>query len=93
MLHVPPPSLSDLRPVAEWPKSTGAKLYSRPSTLVSTGAKVPVAPVESAPMVVHQLYLPACDTLIGQLEFSFDKDSKLIMAKSVYDGKALRVAL
>jgi len=30
-----------------------------------------------------QLYLPACDTLIGQLEFSFDEDSKLIMAKSV----------
>ena len=33
------------------PKGTGAKLYSRPRTLASTGAKVPVAPVESAPMV------------------------------------------
>ena len=30
----------------------------------------------------NQLYLPVCDTLIGQLEFRFDKDS-LIMAKSV----------
>ena len=30
------------------------------------------------------LYLTVCVTLIGQLEFSFDKDSKLIMAKSVY---------
>jgi hAT family C-terminal dimerisation region len=29
-----------------------------------------------------QLYLPVCDTLIGQLEFRFDKES-LIMAKSV----------
>ena len=32
----------------------------------------------------NQLYLPACDTLIGQSKFSFDKDIKLIMAKSVY---------
>ena len=31
--------------------STGAKPYSRPSTLLSTGAYVPVAPVESAPML------------------------------------------
>ena len=30
----------------------------------------------------NQLYLPVCDTLIGQLEFRFDKDS-LIMAKAV----------
>lgn len=30
----------------------------------------------------NQLYLPVCDTLIGQLEFRFDKDS-LIIAKSV----------
>lgn len=30
----------------------------------------------------NQLYLPVCDTLIGQLEFRFDKES-LIMAKSV----------
>ena len=29
-----------------------------------------------------QLYLPVCDTLIGQLEFRFDKDS-LVIAKSV----------
>ena len=29
---------------------TGAKLYSRPSSLTTTGANVPVAPVESAPM-------------------------------------------
>ena len=34
----------------ECPKGTGAKPYSRPRTLASTGAKVPVAPVESAPM-------------------------------------------
>src|SRR6218665_3760000 len=34
------------------PKGTGAKLYSRPRTLASTGAKVPVAPVQSAPMYV-----------------------------------------
>ena len=32
--------------------------------------------------IYNQLYLPVCDTLIGQLEFSFDKDS-LIMAKAV----------
>src|SRR6218665_1013520 len=36
----------------EYPKGTGAKLYSRPSALASTGAKVPVAPVESAPMSI-----------------------------------------
>lgn len=30
----------------------------------------------------QQLYLPVCDTLIGQLEFRFDRES-LIMAKSV----------
>ena len=35
------------------PKGTGAKLYSRPRTLVSTGAKVPVASVESAPMSLN----------------------------------------
>ena len=34
----------------EGSNSTGAKPYSRPSTLLSTGANVPVAPVESAPM-------------------------------------------
>jgi len=34
----------------ECPKGTGAKPYSRPRTLASTGAKAPVAPVESAPM-------------------------------------------
>jgi len=31
--------------------NNGAKLYARPSTLVSSGAKVPVAPVESAPLI------------------------------------------
>jgi len=34
----------------EGSNSTGAKPYSRPSTLLSTRANVPVAPVESAPM-------------------------------------------
>ena len=34
----------------EGSNSTGAKPYSRHSTLLSTGANVPVAPVESAPM-------------------------------------------
>src|SRR6218665_2570347 len=29
-----------------------SQLYSRPRTLASTGAKVPVAPVQSAPMLV-----------------------------------------
>ena len=31
-------------------KKYWGELYSRPSTLASTGAKVPLAPVESAPM-------------------------------------------
>src|SRR6218665_533259 len=35
------------------PKGTGAKLYSSPRTLGSTGAKVPVAPVQSAPMATE----------------------------------------
>ena len=43
-------------------KGTGAKLYSRPRTLASTGAKVPVAPVESAPMILWTMrfYYSAC---------------------------------
>ena len=44
----------------ECPKGTGAKSYSRPRTLASTGAKVPVAPVESAPMV----FSPCLSTII-----------------------------
>lgn len=39
----------------EGSNSTGAKPYSRPSTLLSTGANVPVAPVESAPMQMWQV--------------------------------------
>jgi len=44
----------------ECTKGTGAKSYSRPRTLASTGAKVPVAPVESAPMV----FSPCLSTII-----------------------------
>src|SRR6218665_630648 len=46
----------------ECPKSTGAKPYSRPRTLGSTGAKVPVAPVESAPMHrTHRILSNGCE--------------------------------
>ena len=38
----------------EGSNSTGAKPYSRHSTLLSTGANVPVAPVESAPMLIRR---------------------------------------
>ena len=38
-------------------KGTEAKLYSRPSTLAVTGANVPVAPVESAPLAADRLRL------------------------------------
>ena len=36
--------------------STGAKLYPRTSTLAVTRANVPVAPLESAPMVAVNLH-------------------------------------
>ena len=45
-----------LNSVATTPQITGVKLYSRPSTLKSTGANVPIAPMESVPIVACQLY-------------------------------------
>ena len=49
-----------------------------PSVTINSNARVEPA---GSPLY-DQLYLPVCDTLIGQLEFRFDKDS-LIMAKAV----------
>jgi len=37
------------------PKSTGAKLYSQPSTLKNTGANVPIAPMASAPPTMETI--------------------------------------
>ena len=53
-------------------KGTGTKLYSRPRTLASTGAKVPVAPMQSAPMAFriyngfnHQMFSHFLDNLVN----------------------------
>src|SRR6218665_1206537 len=58
----------------ECPKGTGAKLYSRPRTLASTGAKAPVAPVESAPMIhglrSDQLHLVARVTTTASILYA-----------------------
>ena len=43
-------------------KGTGAKHNVCPGSCVSTGAKFPVAPVESAPMLVRDLSQPLWGT-------------------------------
>ena len=51
-------------------KGTGAKRNVCPDSCVSTGAKFPVAPVESAPMIASRVWRLLCKNAVNRGFFS-----------------------